>query len=325
MTAKTGRKLVPARNKKKVWSKEDEMYLEDSWGVKSIKTIAKNLGRSENAVIVRAQRLGCGAFLEAGDYITLQQILAELYGARNTSYARKRLIDHYGLPAKTKVVRHCRFLVVNIDDFWEWAEKNKSVLDFSRMEPLCFGEEPEWVKVKRDNDKRHSWDVVPHNTAWTANDDEKLRRMIGKKQYTYPEIAKELRRTEGAVKRRLLDLGISEKPVRLPNKKWTDQEVEMLLDMVDQDFTWAQIGKAIGRSALSVRGKYERIQNPNYMKRYNRGHSKDYDYVGIRDVSPSQIRKDMAAAKNNHFVEVDELPREEEKNDTYMRKLRQGI
>lgn len=61
------------------------------------------------------------------------------------------------------------------------------------------------------------------------------------------------------------------------------------------------------------------------MKRYNRGHSKDYDYVGIRDVSPSQIRKDMAAAKNNHFVEVDELPREEEKNDTYMRKLRQGI
>ena len=55
MAARTGRKLVPARNKKKVWSKEDEMYLEDSWGVKSIKTIAKNLGRSENAVIVRAK------------------------------------------------------------------------------------------------------------------------------------------------------------------------------------------------------------------------------------------------------------------------------
>lgn len=50
---KTGRKLVPARNKKKKWSKEDEAYLQDNWGTKSIKTICKNLGRSENAVIVR--------------------------------------------------------------------------------------------------------------------------------------------------------------------------------------------------------------------------------------------------------------------------------
>lgn len=303
MAARTGRKLVPARNKKKVWSEAEEMYLEESWGVKSIKTIAKNLGRSENAVIVRAQRLGCGAFLEAGDYITLQQVLTELYGERNTSYARTRLVEKYGLPVKTKVVRRCRFLVVNIGDFWNWAEKNKSVLDFSKMEPLCFGEEPEWVKVKRGNDKRQSWDVVPHNTAWTKSDDEKLRRMIKKKQYTYPEIARELRRTEGAVKRRILDLGIQEKPVRIPSKKWTDQEVETLLDMVDQDFTWTQIGEAIGRSALSVRGKYERIQNPNYMKRYNRGRSKDYDYVGIHDVSPTELKEEMAARENN-FVEV---------------------
>lgn len=43
---KTGRKLVPARNKKKKWSKEDEAYLQDNWGMKSIKTICKTLGRS---------------------------------------------------------------------------------------------------------------------------------------------------------------------------------------------------------------------------------------------------------------------------------------
>ena len=179
------RKIAPARNKGKVWTEADEMYIEESWGVKSIKIIAKNLGRSEEAVIVKAQRLNCGAFLKAGDYITLQQILTELYGTRNTGYARTRLIKRYGLPVKTKVVRQRRFLVVNIDEFWSWAEKNKSVLDFSKIEPLCFGKEPEWVKIKRENDKRQSRDVVSHNTPWSKNDDDKLRRMIGKKCYTY--------------------------------------------------------------------------------------------------------------------------------------------
>lgn len=72
---KTGRKLVPARNKKKKWSKEDEEYLCDNWGIKSLKTICKTLGRSENAVIVRARRLGCGAFLDAGLYITYNQLM----------------------------------------------------------------------------------------------------------------------------------------------------------------------------------------------------------------------------------------------------------
>ena len=33
-------------NAKKVWKKEEELYLEENWGTISIPTIAKNLGRS---------------------------------------------------------------------------------------------------------------------------------------------------------------------------------------------------------------------------------------------------------------------------------------
>ena len=113
---KTGRKLVPARNKKKKWSKEDEEYLCDNWGIKSLKTICKTLGRSEDAVIVRARRLGCGAFLDAGLYITYNQLITELYGNVGVGYAMRRLIDN-GLPVKEKKVRRCRFKVVDIEDF----------------------------------------------------------------------------------------------------------------------------------------------------------------------------------------------------------------
>lgn len=307
---KTGRKLVPARNKKKKWSKEDEAYLQDNWGMKSIKTICKTLGRSENAIIVRAQRLGCGAFLDAGLYITCNQLITELYGDAGVGYAMHRLIDN-GMPVKEKKARRCRFKVVDIEEFWKWAEQNKSLLNFSRMQPYCFGSEPDWVKVKRDNDKRQSWSRVPHNTPWSGADDRKLKRMLQANQYTYTDIATELRRSEGAVKRRILDLQIKEKPVRNKAKPWTDEEIDTLLEMIDQGYTYQQIAEKMGRSELATRGKYERLQNPNYMKRYNRGRSKDYDYVGIRDVSPAQIRKEMAARKNNHFIEVDKLPGEE--------------
>lgn len=309
---KTDRKLVPARNSKKKWTEAEEAYLSDNWGSVSIKTICKNLGRSENAVIVRAQRLGCGAFLDAGIYITLNQLMVELYGEnRGYQYGRDRLIQKYGLPVKDRRVNRCKFKVIDIEEFWKWAEKNKSILDFSKMQPHCFGAEPDWVKVKRENDIKLSWQQVPHNTPWSTSDDQKLRRMLKKQRFTYTDIAKELRRSEGAVKRRIADLQIQERPVRKKSKAWTEEEVDRLLDMMDKGFTYPQIADALDRSALAVRGKYERLQNPNYMKMHNRGRSKDYDYVGIRDVSPSQIRKDMAAAKNNHFIEVDELPREE--------------
>ena len=302
--------LVPARNRGKKWSKEDEAYLQDNWGMKSIKTICKTLGRSEDAVIVRAQRLGCGAFLDAGLYITYNQLMTELYGDAGIGYAMRRLIDN-GLPVKEKKVRRCRFKVVDIEEFWKWAEQNKSLLNFSRMQPNCFGAEPDWVKVKRNSDKQQSWSRVPHNTPWSEADDRRLKRMLQANQYTYTDIAAELRRSEGAVKRRILDLQIKEKPVRNKAKPWTDEEIDTLLEMIDQGYTYQQIAEKMGRSELATRGKYERLQNPNYMRRYNRGRSKDYDYVGIRDVSPAQIRKEMAARKNNHFIEVDELPGEE--------------
>lgn len=307
---KAGRKLVDAPRKKKQWTPEEEAYLSDSWGTKSIKTLAKNLGRSEQAVIVRAQRLGCGPFLDSGDYIALNQLIIELYGPNNTGYPTYRLIAK-GLPVKEKLVRRCKRRVIYIDEFWKWAEKNKSLLDFSRMEPLCFGAEPAWVKVKRENDKRQAWQQMPHNAPWTEYDDQKLRRMLRARKYTYTDLSRELRRSEGAVKRRIADLQITDRPIRNKTKPWTDEEVDQLLSMLDQGFTYSQIAEKLNRSALATREKHERLQNPNYMKQYNRGHSKDYDYVGIRDVSPAQIKKDMAARKDNQFVEVGELPREE--------------
>ena len=52
------RKLVEAPRKKKKWTDKEEAYLQDKWGTVSIKGLSKALGRSENAIIVRAKQIG---------------------------------------------------------------------------------------------------------------------------------------------------------------------------------------------------------------------------------------------------------------------------
>ena len=49
------RQLIDAPRKKKQWTEKEEAYLQDKWGTVSIKGLAKALGRSENAVVVKAE------------------------------------------------------------------------------------------------------------------------------------------------------------------------------------------------------------------------------------------------------------------------------
>lgn len=161
------RKLVDAPRKKKQWTEKEEAFLQDKWGTVSIKGLSKALGRSENAIIVRAQRLGCGAHLESDVRISLNQFMLALYGgAQMGGYTSNRLIQN-GLPVKWHRVKKNRFRVIDIEDFWKWAEKNKSLLDFSRFDKYTLGAEPDWVDEKRKADFKKLQLHGQHNAAWT--------------------------------------------------------------------------------------------------------------------------------------------------------------
>ena len=117
------RKLVDAPRKKKQWTEKEEAYLQDKWGTVSIKGLSKALGRSENAIIVRAQRLGCGAHLAGDTRISLNQLMLAIYGKNMLGYTSDRLI-RYGLPVKWHVVKKNRFRVIDIDAFSRPAQRS---------------------------------------------------------------------------------------------------------------------------------------------------------------------------------------------------------
>jgi hypothetical protein len=242
---------------KRIWTKEEFNYLADSWGCISMQTIAKNLDRTASAVQQKATDSGLGPFLEAGEYVTLNQFMNELMGTYvGKQYTIKQWTDKK-FPIKTKKVKNCSFKVVCLSDFWDWAEKNYTLIDFSKFEPLVFGKEPKWLEEKRKADIEKAYFK---STPWTQAEDERFKKLLSQYKYTYREISVKLKRTEGALKRRMCDLNIKARPVKMSNHNpWTEKETAKLIELYGKGHTPNTMANYICRSAQSCSGKIERL------------------------------------------------------------------
>lgn len=250
------------------WTDEEKNYLEENWGTLSISTIARNLGRSESGVINMKTRRGLGAFLDNGDYISYSQLLKALYGAESASNAYRHNKRWEDFPVRRKRVGKCSFRVVWLQDFWKWAEENKHLLDFSKMEENILGEEPKWVKQKRKQDVIQARERTTR--PWTDAEDRKLDKLVREGNYTIDQLASIFHRREQAVKRRMYDLCMDVRPPKSKKKQWEPDETQQLIFLRQEGYSFEQIGRELGRSASSCRGKLERMENPGMCLRRNR-------------------------------------------------------
>lgn len=242
----------------KTWTQEEEDYLMDHWGTVSIPGIAKHLGHTVNSIKVRAARLGLGAVLNSGDYVTFNQLMLTLTdNSQSYSYQMKSWVENRGMPVHTKRVDKCTFRVVYLDEFWEWAEKHRSFIDFTKLEPLALGKEPGWVAEQRRKDYQAF--ALQRKDPWTPDEDQRLIRLLKEQRYGYAEMSELLHRSEGAITRRCRDLGLKLRPVRADNHSkdsvWTETDFQALADGIRHGDSYPVIGKAVGRSEKAVRGK----------------------------------------------------------------------
>lgn len=237
------------------WTKEDVEYLKEKWGNVSISSIAKKLNRSVNAVKLKAKRLGLGPMLENGSYVTLNQVAIALTGRNFSSYYKKSWIENRGMPVHNKKVINNTFKIIYLDEFWKWAEKNRSFLDFSKMEPLALGKEPAWVNEQRKKDYKSN--ALQRKDRWTPYEDDKLRYLLKQQKYGYAEVAEILYRSEGAIQRRCMDLGIRERPVKadIGGNLWTDDMYRIITKGIKNGDSYSLIANRIGKSEKAVRGK----------------------------------------------------------------------
>ena len=237
------------------WTREEEEQLAEWWGTYSVDAIAARLNRSRDAIIVRVQRLGLGAHLASSERISFNVLIKELGLNGSYKWYLQKLIDA-GLIVHKQRVRDCSFRMVDLEEFWAFAEQNKRMFDFSRLDENALGAEPGWVKVKRTEDFKRSSAVKPHNAKWTKQEDEALLRLLKAYRYTYPEIAERLCRSEGAIQRRVVDLGIKERPIKADNHNlWTEEQLQTLCRMIKAGSNYESMSRVIGKSAKAIRGK----------------------------------------------------------------------
>ena len=233
----------------KPWSSQELETLEEMWGNFAVPTISKHLGRSPNAIITKARKIGLGAFLDNGDYVSFNQVL-KCFGIENYSYTSVNWIKNKGFPVQYKKVNKSRFKVVKIENFWKWAKNNIDLIDFSRFQKNTLGEEPEWVNdIRKIHEDMAS--SFTRNTPWTPYEIERLK-FLSKRGYTMFEISKDIRRTEGSIKRKMYDLYI-ETCSRSSKKKWSEKEKADLKQYILNDLPYEMISQKLGRSTVSIR------------------------------------------------------------------------
>ena len=243
---------------KRTWTAEEENYLRESWGTVTVDGICRHLNRTKNAILVRVNRLGLPPYLESGEYITFQQlILAMGLGRTSGKYLQISWVKNRDFPMRYKRRGKATIRVVYLEEFWPWAEKNRSFLDFSKMEPLALGAEPGWVAEQRRKDFQAF--AIQRKDPWTPEEDGRLKTLVEQQRYGYAELSEMLRRSAGAIQRRCTDLGLKARPVKADNHgsaaTWTKEDFDKLADGIRRGDSYTLIGKAIGKSEKAVRGK----------------------------------------------------------------------
>ena len=241
------------------WTKEEEQYLAEKFGSVSISCLVKKLNRTESSILNKRQRMKLGAFLENGDYVTLRQLLEVLGIEGGYTYKTISWIENRGFPIIYKKVNKNKFRVVNIDEFWKWAEENQQFLDFSNFEKHALGAEPAWVQKKREYDIQFKNTIKL--TPWTQREDEYLKFLLNQYKYTVKEISQRMNRSEGAIQKRIEYLGIMQRPVKADTHTfWTDEEYEVLKEMILQGANYENIAMKLDRrGSKAIRGLVYRL------------------------------------------------------------------
>jgi hypothetical protein len=235
---------------RKTWTQEEIDFLIDHWGEgKCIKFLAGRMKRSVEGVMKKARKLKLGPYLNGNDDITYADF-ARAFGLYASYHWHKEKLVKAGLPIYEKQLHTKTVAKVKFKKFWQWAEKNKGMLDWSKLEKNILGEEPAWV------DEQRKMDYLNRPTfakKWTKAEHENLKhyRAIG---LSVDEISARLNRTASAIERRCYDYYL-DRPKVIEKRTWTEEEIKEIVRLKSEGWNFRNIAEKVGRSERSIRGK----------------------------------------------------------------------
>lgn len=170
------------------WTENEINYMEKRYVSQPVEQTAKALNRSVYSVKRKASRLRLIHY--ANENLSAKTI-SRCFNSDVSVVIR--WINKFELPAKSMSVGGQTKYSIDAEQFWKWAEKNKEIINWSKYEDKSLLPEPDWVKESKRN-----YANPKHRTRITEQDRTQVKMLL-KKGYTYPMIAKEMGRTYDAI------------------------------------------------------------------------------------------------------------------------------
>lgn len=188
-------------NHKRLWTQEDVEYLLDNYGGNvSLKTLAKRLKRSENAIVSKYRKLTDSESLLLATYDFTTSLLLEGMGVTQSTI--NKWVEVKVLPYTTITKSYRSPRKYNQTAFFKWVRENKEMIDFKKCTEGVLLPEPKWFV---EEIRKAKLDVTKRNAKWT---DSEIKRMLFlvSTGMTQKQIAGELNRTRNSIERKLRKL-----------------------------------------------------------------------------------------------------------------------
>lgn len=233
------------------WTEAEIEELYRCWGMFSVPTIAKKLNRSVYGVRRMVTKLGLGYSIDNSVWVPIHAFLQE-FGLKHTDFIKK--IEAEGCIIHTLRVEKQSFYMIDLEEFWKFAEKKPHLFDFSKLQYGAFGIEPDWVKkIRKENFERNL--LIRNNRSfWSAREEKELIRLF-KNNTSITEISRILGRSDSAIRSRLKYLGFTEKIMPAHYNSWSTQDLFLLEQLIKDGKSYETISQALNRSASSLRSR----------------------------------------------------------------------
>lgn len=191
------------KSKYRKWTKNEEEKLASIYGTKSIYSIARILHRNPSGVLNKIKRMKLSSSNEYQGLINVTQFskILNVHTSTINVWIKNREFPN---TRRVTTFKHS-YILIDVDEFWEWAERNKDVVDFSKIQPQILLPEPEWFQVERENDKRM---CRKGKRYYTKEEDDLIWELFYEENLSYKKISQKLDRPEGSVSKRLSRLRI---------------------------------------------------------------------------------------------------------------------
>ena len=195
---KADKKIVKEQNNRRLkWTAKEEDILLENYGEIPVYKIEKKLGRKK--IARKIEKEGLGSVTEYAGLITAHKLSKIL---NVDSHTVLKWIRTKGLPHKRKILKYKKeHLIINIPDFWLWAEQNKHLVPFHKIERRILIPEPSWLEEEIKNCAQN----IPQRQKikWSKEEDNQLLYLKYRLLLSNNEVAERLHRTTIAIKRRL--------------------------------------------------------------------------------------------------------------------------